>query len=167
MAESTRETRPEAMLHEKAKVVLDKIEEVKKSLDEISNVLKDEKLNELIEKLNEYAKTLWHYIDKNVTAFNIGIYYITDDSISVTISREHYAYIIRKLPKNIQLIEVYKMFFDDNDALKGLISHVVYTLASIALEISEKANIFKKLKEVEATLRALESEITENCNDGE
>jgi F0F1-type ATP synthase delta subunit len=161
MAEST----PETKLRERAKIVLDKIEEVRKSLDEISNILKDEKLNELIEKLNEYAKTLQHYVDKNAAAFSIGIYYITDDSISVTVSREHYAYVIRKLPKNVQLIEIYRMFFDDNNALNELISHVVYALANVALEVGEKANVFRKLREIEATLRALESEVAGNSDD--
>lgn len=148
-----------SILEERAKIVLDKVGEVRKSLDEINSVLRDGKLSELIEKLDEYAKTLRYYINRDATEFSVRIHYMTDEDISVVVRRERYAYAISKLPRNVQLIEIYRVFFDNSDVLKELISYVVYVLVNIALEVSEKADAFRKLREVEAILRTLESEV--------
>lgn len=164
MAEE-RKPDPRARLEERVRVVLDKIESLKKSLREISEVLKDSRLSELAGKLYQQEKALWNYMSRNMMAFTVEVCSVTDEYITVAIRRGHSTYAVITLPRNTSLIDIYREFFDSSEAFSNVLSSIVDVIDTIASEVAKRIDLFERIRSIETAVDRLRSEV-ENMLEG-
>jgi DNA repair exonuclease SbcCD ATPase subunit len=141
--------------------ILAEIEKLKKAVGEVKDILSSSSLGQLLERLNATVENVKHYINREIDEFSVKIYYRDDEKMSVAVHRPFFSHLIERLPLNAQLLEIYRMFFNDNKLLTELVVALVNHAVSVASEVKKVADIFSKVERIEDDIRRLEREIEE------
>jgi regulator of replication initiation timing len=141
--------------------ILAEIEKLKKAVGEVKDVLSSSSLEHLLERLNATVENVKHYVNREIDEFSVKIYYRDDEKMSVAVHRPFFSHLIERLPLNTQLLEIYRMFFNDNKLLNELVATLVYYAVSVASEVKKNIDIFNRVERVEDEVRRLEREIEE------
>ena len=141
--------------------ILAEVEKLKKTVEDVNTVLGSSSLAQLLERLNATVENVKHYINREIDEFSVKIYYRDDEKMSVVVHRSFFSHLIERLPLNTQLLEIYRMFFNDNKLLTELVSTLIHYVINVASEVKKVADIFSKVEQIKDDIRRLEREIEE------
>ena len=142
--------------------LISKAEELKKVASEIHEKVKSSDLVNAVEKLNEVKDTLRAFVLRDHTEFSITLRDTCVSSqcedIEVIVERKNFRYAI-EVKRSTSVIDVYKMFFDDQGVLKQLVDKLLGAMINVASEVKKSTDLLEKIQTLESDIRWINSEL--------
>jgi hypothetical protein len=132
------------------------VEEIRKEVEKINEILKSSKISELCSKLEAYAEALDAVINEKHYMFKLH-FSITSYShagreykIQIYVDSEHIYTLY--VPLGTSVDALFEKIFTSQEVRNELTNKIHKTLIEIAKEIADKADLVKRIKEIEERL---------------
>jgi predicted house-cleaning noncanonical NTP pyrophosphatase (MazG superfamily) len=130
-----------------------RVEETISEIERINEVLKDSKIGELCDILDAYGRALRALVEKRPDRFDIMFIAHADRSYTVKlfVGNEEISYM--SVNGNTTINDMFERIFSSQEIKDKVVTMIHKTLAEIAIEIAEKADLVRRVKEIEEKLK--------------
>jgi cell division septum initiation protein DivIVA len=139
-----------------------KAEELKKTASELRELAKTSDLTNAVEKLNELKDTLRSFLLRDYTEFSITLrdacVSTQCEDVEVIVERKSFRYSM-EVKRSASVIDVYHMFFDNNDVLEHLIDNLVGAMVNVASEAKKSTDLLEKIHMLEKNIEWISREL--------
>jgi len=143
--------------------LISKAEELKKVASEIHEKVKSSDLVNAVEKLSEVKDTLKSFMMRDHTEFSITLrdacVSTQCEDVELIIERKSYRRSI-EVKRSTSVIDVYKMFFDDQGALEQLIDNLLEAMIKVASEVKKSTDLLERIHTIERNIEWIGYELS-------
>jgi regulator of replication initiation timing len=138
--------------------LMSKAMELRKTVSELYEVVKDSELARRVEKLSEVKDTLSYFIFKKAGEFAIYLHDPVGENIGVLVKRLSFERVIH-VPRGASIFDIYDKFFADQSVLETLVSNLVVAMMSLAEGVKKNVDVLSKISELERNIEFMSREL--------
>jgi len=138
--------------------LVSKAEELKKSVSELYEVVKDSELARRVEKLAEINDTLEYFVLQKASEFGIYLHDPVGENIGVLVKRLSFEKVIY-VPRNADIISIYRQFFDNQSILSDLVHDLVVAMINVAESVKKNVDVLSKISGLEWQISLINHDI--------
>jgi uncharacterized coiled-coil DUF342 family protein len=149
-------------IKERVNELVKKAEELKKTASELHEKLKDSELARRVERLGEAIDTLKKFTLRYYSEFSLVLKdtcaSVDCKDIEVFVVRSDFYHVI-KVKHDTSVVDIYKIFFDDQSVLEKMISNLVGAMINVAESVKRDVDLLAKISELERNIEFMSREL--------